>query len=619
MTTTYASGVGSQYDPQGFQAAYRYPSGGVHYGAAAGGAGAGRATLTVEEKVVDSSLIPSASEKATQSMDVSTDTGVVSTETPVIMDDDALTGAPRADEDSDPSVVAPADYSQWVFDESELSLIGSPCEVKCDDTFAFYDAYIVDFNIDTQSAVVSFTNGWKPTAEVTLEHIRPRLPPVRRDWFPLNGDIVECLAKADMDEPFGFWEAEVLHFNEGLFTVRFAGWGDSYDQCLGRDMIRPQNTAQVMDFAEEIFRLEIDVPVPLENAGADRPLFHDELHRIRESTGVVHLGYTPPQSAEERAKVIIAGTDAQIRDCRLLVDYLFILQDRMLELCYREKLFDRLKRLEGQAERLRHAKQHTFSFDPAFTRFVIGRGGQTVNAAKKTRGVLEVTIDDGTCTIWAETDEAAKKCRAQLEFIEEHISIPEDRVGDLVGRGGENIRKIEKNSHVVHILSEDRHNSVMKRDSDSKTWTPGFRDYVIFGMAENIEIARQLIGSSLETAEKEREMRQKSRELESELRSTGGGFEGGEAEYPRRTAYDYKQESHFAGRETRETRETAERAPPAATGPTPKQRRRRSARSRASEPRDKSSPWSKQPVPLSHQQERAYDHDETKSTEEVTE
>ncbi len=68
----------------------------------------------------------------------------------------------------------------------------------------------------------------------------------------LSHQEVECKARAEEKEPYGWWTCKVSAFagvdseGEEQFTVSFIGWGDQHNETLGRSFIRRQSRAQCL-------------------------------------------------------------------------------------------------------------------------------------------------------------------------------------------------------------------------------------------------------------------------------------------------------------------------------------------------------------------------------------
>jgi hypothetical protein len=76
-------------------------------------------------------------------------------------------------------------------------------EVKCLDTFAYYPAFLRDYDNASQ-VLVSYPNAWKKDEWVLLENVRNAAPEFDAQAFaPVAGDTVEAQAKVRIDRGEG--------------------------------------------------------------------------------------------------------------------------------------------------------------------------------------------------------------------------------------------------------------------------------------------------------------------------------------------------------------------------------------------------------------------------------
>ncbi len=66
---------------------------------------------------------------------------------------------------------------------------GSRYEVKCDETFAYYEGYVFDYDEKEHKLKVSYP--WKSDQSVPINYVRPVTPPTPINWKPKQGDHVE--------------------------------------------------------------------------------------------------------------------------------------------------------------------------------------------------------------------------------------------------------------------------------------------------------------------------------------------------------------------------------------------------------------------------------------------
>ena len=97
------------------------------------------------------------------------------------------------------------------FDFGSLKYYGSEYEIKCNDTWAYYNGYVIDYSESDGKLSVIYPNGSKGMQKVNVRDVRkiPALPNYNK-WRPKVGDTIECKAKTDTHDPFGWWRCKVV-------------------------------------------------------------------------------------------------------------------------------------------------------------------------------------------------------------------------------------------------------------------------------------------------------------------------------------------------------------------------------------------------------------------------
>ena len=71
---------------------------------------------------------------------------------------------------------------------------GTRYEVKCDETFAYYEGYVFDLVEEkdpNKEPKLRVAYPWKEDQLVPVNYVRPLAPPVEPNWKPQQGDHVE--------------------------------------------------------------------------------------------------------------------------------------------------------------------------------------------------------------------------------------------------------------------------------------------------------------------------------------------------------------------------------------------------------------------------------------------
>ena len=126
-------------------------------------------------------------------------------------------------------------------------------EIKCLQTWAWYTGQVIDYNPDKQLYLVTYIdpetgNNWKKSEWINGDSIR-ELPAKLDHWIPKKGEEIECKARAEENEPFGWWPCQIkalLPTKNGLkYLVAFDGWGDQHNDTFEKVFIRPRNRQYV--------------------------------------------------------------------------------------------------------------------------------------------------------------------------------------------------------------------------------------------------------------------------------------------------------------------------------------------------------------------------------------
>lgn len=110
---------------------------------------------------------------------------------------------------------------------------------------------MTDYNESNCRVRVRYGNDWKQPEEMDIGLVRPKYSQTNDAWRPRLDEEVECKARAEENEPYGWWTCKVSAFSgtdsdgEEQYMVSFIGWGDQHNETLGRSFIRQKSRAQV--------------------------------------------------------------------------------------------------------------------------------------------------------------------------------------------------------------------------------------------------------------------------------------------------------------------------------------------------------------------------------------
>jgi len=395
---------------------------------------------------------------------------------------------------------------------------GTEYEVKCQQTFAYYQGYVVDYDQETNKFHVCYENGWKPDERVNPSDIRPIAfnqwsmstskddPEKWRDeWHPKEGEKVEAKAKSEENEPFGWWPCFIRCVKGEFFLINFEGWNDTHNEILGKEMLRPFNNKPALrghKMTRHVVKMEDD-PATIDWLRSRPP----ELEDVKQKSNLVHLFFTQANGNNE---LVLIGDKKSIKRTELLLNNTLEYRTELTKI--RTDLDRVQKQLQEKEQQFRSAFKESFGVDVDLLPLVIGRKGKNIKDAESVQGVLKINVDDdGQVTIYAQNTDAAAEAREILEIISKDVQVPTSAMGRIIGAKGANIQKIVKDSQVIKIKSQPQ-----KKSADIECLN-------IIGTSENVETATILIEAQLRHFEELDRLRIQQQQTQNELRDNYGG------------------------------------------------------------------------------------------------
>ena len=317
--------------------------------------------------------------------------------------------------------------------------------------------YVHDYNGADKKLFIKYPDDWKQPEWIDITSVRPAFDAsLYSSWRPSENEEVECKARAEEREPYGWWPCKAKRYGQSsngeemLYSVGFVGWGDQHNEILALDYIRkksPSKCLSARNMHKEVYNVDNELKQWVLTQCANGSLLHTLMPHKNISSQIIHIAYL-----EKQSKLMLIGSKRVLTTMKDIIYCFFEKQKALLKLEQTTKELETRSRKKKELEA--KSEKWTFKVHPLLSGYLRGaRGSNIQNVRKRIPNILNIKPQNGSCYISARDKQSLNLAIDQLHIVCKKVIIPREEMAQIIGKQGKQIQDIKNKSRVIKIIS----------------------------------------------------------------------------------------------------------------------------------------------------------------------
>uniref|UniRef100_A0A914HT85 K Homology domain-containing protein n=1 Tax=Globodera rostochiensis TaxID=31243 RepID=A0A914HT85_GLORO len=319
-----------------------------------------------------------------------------------------------------------------------------------------------------------------------------------------SGDLVDAFVridKNDAEELRAYMKMKIREIKADFAVLQSADTdGAQVSDVIPLDQCR--HPALASQFAaDSVKSYAINVPDELLSYFAHGV---DTFKMLQEHVPKIHLKFDP----DAKQIIVKSFSIKPLKQVQILQDTFLLHSKQKMQLLNRHQ---ETKKMLAATEPPDEFVEE-FEVQTGMMGLAIGSQGVNISNARKLDGVKDIVVDEsqrtqGFCKIkiYAVNPEIAEQARNMLEYLQKHVKVPHDKVGQVIGKMGKSIQDIVDKSGVVRVQIGD------------ESPEQGLVDFTFTGTCDSIANAELMVEFLLKHIKEMDEIREEEEECKRKL------------------------------------------------------------------------------------------------------